>query len=124
MDSCLTPVGVVETLEVVWQALGAAAARSERFACPNAGPPLPPLPGPCPASVHPKTGYRVLDTLDSPVPMQGLPYRPSLKGLTQRFLGRTIQAGAHNSHVDADVSLQLAQLKFRWGRCLPRILSI
>ncbi|GAB4818134.1 hypothetical protein N2152v2_005180 [Parachlorella kessleri] len=61
--------------------------------------------------VHP----RCVDTaLLFPNP-KGLPYRPSLKGLTQRFLGRTIQAGAHNSHVDADVSLQLAQLKFSRG---------
>lgn len=46
---------------------------------------------------------------------RGLPHRSSLRTLAQRLLARTIQQGAHDSYIDAEVALQAVQLKWRYG---------
>ena len=50
---------------------------------------------------------------------QGLPHRSSLRILAQRLLGRTIQQGAHDSFVDAEMALQAVQVS-RQGSILSR----
>jgi hypothetical protein len=46
---------------------------------------------------------------------QGFPHRPALRSLARDLLGLTIQQGAHDSRIDAGVSLRLARLKLEKG---------
>ena len=45
--------------------------------------------------------------------VQGPPFRPKLKLLTERFLKRSIQSGEHDSIEDACAAMELVQLKLR-----------
>lgn len=45
----------------------------------------------------------------------GPPYKPALRVLTERLLGRRIQDGSHDSVADAVATMELALLKFKKG---------
>ena len=45
--------------------------------------------------------------------MQGPPFRSALRVITEKFLKRLIQAGAHDSADDARAAMDLALLKMR-----------
>ncbi|CCW65239.1 unnamed protein product [Phytomonas sp. EM1] len=45
----------------------------------------------------------------------GLPYKNSLRFLAMRYLGKRIQQGSHDSAMDAQISLELVQLKLERG---------
>lgn len=45
----------------------------------------------------------------------GPPFKPALRVLTERLLGRRIQAGSHDSVADAVATMELALLKFKKG---------
>eukprot|EP01025_Chloroclados_australasicus_P013563 TRINITY_DN16387_c1_g1_i1.p1 TRINITY_DN16387_c1_g1~~TRINITY_DN16387_c1_g1_i1.p1 ORF type:complete len:786 (-),score=81.34 TRINITY_DN16387_c1_g1_i1:482-2839(-) len=57
----------------------------------------------------------VLDTCVLYPHPKGLPYRPALKVLTQKFLKRQIQQGTHDSKEDAKAALDLTKLKIKHG---------
>lgn len=58
---------------------------------------------------------RVVDTAVLYPHRQGLPYKNSLRFLTQKYLRREIQQDSHNSVEDAEAALQLAKLKTSKG---------
>ena len=46
---------------------------------------------------------------------RGPPFKPALRVLTERLLGRRIQQGSHDSVADAVATMELAMLKFQKG---------
>ena len=54
----------------------------------------------------------VIDTCALYPHKRGAPYRNALRYLTERFLGRKIQEGSHDSVADARATMELALLKF------------
>ena len=53
--------------------------------------------------------------LKLPGNMQGPPWKPALRVLASKFLKRTIQVGSHDSKIDAQTTMDLAQLKIKHG---------
>jgi hypothetical protein len=56
-----------------------------------------------------------MDTVALYPHQRGPPYRTKLSNLTEKYLGRKIQEGSHDSVADARATMELALLKFVFG---------